>query len=156
MYNGRLLIPAVTRKDTGAYECFTPDGQVKRVHLIVKSQLDIERNLSEIEMKKVSAEGEEDGEMSDERGDEYVQSTANDRQEQQKQQRYCKFLFFCINELDEHLIILFANQVCGLEEATCRNGQCIPRDGLCDGRKDCEDGTDENNCGGADSSGKKN
>ena len=37
---------------------------------------------------------------------------------------------------------------CDIEEATCRNGQCIPRSGLCDGRIDCSDGSDESQCGG--------
>ncbi|CAF0767900.1 unnamed protein product [Brachionus calyciflorus] len=40
-------------------------------------------------------------------------------------------------------------KVCDIEEATCRNGQCIPRSGLCDGRTDCSDGSDELNCGGS-------
>ncbi|CAJ0956021.1 unnamed protein product [Ranitomeya imitator] len=33
------------------------------------------------------------------------------------------------------------------EEARCPNGQCIPRDYLCDGERDCKDGSDELNCG---------
>ena len=31
-------------------------------------------------------------------------------------------------------------------EATCRNGQCIPRDYVCDGDYDCEDRSDETSC----------
>lgn len=40
------------------------------------------------------------------------------------------------------------NLVCEIDQATCRNGECIPRSGLCDGRTDCSDGSDESNCGG--------
>ena len=36
---------------------------------------------------------------------------------------------------------------CRQYEATCTNGQCIPRDYLCDGEQDCSDGTDEASCG---------
>ncbi|KAM5132244.1 basement membrane-specific heparan sulfate proteoglycan core protein [Mantella aurantiaca] len=36
---------------------------------------------------------------------------------------------------------------CRREEARCPNGQCIPRDYLCDGERDCRDGSDELNCG---------
>ncbi|XP_056400171.1 basement membrane-specific heparan sulfate proteoglycan core protein isoform X3 [Hyla sarda] len=36
---------------------------------------------------------------------------------------------------------------CRREEARCPNGQCIPRDYLCDGERDCKDGSDEFNCG---------
>ncbi|XP_053308483.1 basement membrane-specific heparan sulfate proteoglycan core protein [Spea bombifrons] len=36
---------------------------------------------------------------------------------------------------------------CRREEARCPNGQCIPRDYLCDGEKDCTDGSDELSCG---------
>ncbi|XP_072011491.1 basement membrane-specific heparan sulfate proteoglycan core protein isoform X5 [Engystomops pustulosus] len=38
-------------------------------------------------------------------------------------------------------------RVCRREEARCPNGQCIPRDYLCDGERDCRDGSDELNCG---------
>ncbi|KAK7494115.1 hypothetical protein BaRGS_00014588, partial [Batillaria attramentaria] len=35
---------------------------------------------------------------------------------------------------------------CRADEATCSNGQCIPRDYLCDGEQDCSDGSDEVSC----------
>ncbi|RZB41729.1 basement membrane-specific heparan sulfate proteoglycan core protein, partial [Asbolus verrucosus] len=35
---------------------------------------------------------------------------------------------------------------CGLHEATCSNGDCIPKNLVCDGRYDCPDGSDENRC----------
>ncbi|KAJ8369772.1 hypothetical protein SKAU_G00098000 [Synaphobranchus kaupii] len=36
---------------------------------------------------------------------------------------------------------------CKAGQATCQNGECIPRDYLCDGERDCTDGSDENKCG---------
>ncbi|XP_026581722.1 very low-density lipoprotein receptor-like, partial [Pseudonaja textilis] len=36
---------------------------------------------------------------------------------------------------------------CQKEEATCSDGQCIRRDFLCDGERDCPDGSDELHCG---------
>ncbi|XP_063173518.1 basement membrane-specific heparan sulfate proteoglycan core protein isoform X2 [Candoia aspera] len=36
---------------------------------------------------------------------------------------------------------------CRKDEATCSNRQCIPRDYVCDGERDCQDGGDEKNCG---------
>ncbi|XP_030623830.1 basement membrane-specific heparan sulfate proteoglycan core protein [Chanos chanos] len=36
---------------------------------------------------------------------------------------------------------------CRADQATCQNGECISRDYLCDGEKDCSDGSDELKCG---------
>ncbi|BFZ23346.1 hypothetical protein BsWGS_26385 [Bradybaena similaris] len=35
---------------------------------------------------------------------------------------------------------------CSREESTCSNGQCIPKDYVCDGEQDCTDGSDERSC----------
>ena len=36
--------------------------------------------------------------------------------------------------------------VCSPLEINCRDGRCIPRSGVCDGRNDCYDGSDEQSC----------
>ncbi|XP_028850828.1 basement membrane-specific heparan sulfate proteoglycan core protein isoform X4 [Denticeps clupeoides] len=36
---------------------------------------------------------------------------------------------------------------CRADQATCRSGECISRDYLCDGERDCSDGSDEITCG---------
>ncbi|XP_048488585.1 basement membrane-specific heparan sulfate proteoglycan core protein isoform X3 [Plutella xylostella] len=35
---------------------------------------------------------------------------------------------------------------CKPNEATCGNGQCIPKSAVCDGKRDCTDGADEDEC----------
>ncbi|XP_028309184.1 basement membrane-specific heparan sulfate proteoglycan core protein isoform X2 [Gouania willdenowi] len=36
---------------------------------------------------------------------------------------------------------------CRADQATCQSGECIPRDHVCDGERDCSDGSDEFRCG---------
>lgn len=36
---------------------------------------------------------------------------------------------------------------CGPGEATCMNGDCIPKTSICNGVYDCPDGSDESSCG---------
>ncbi|KAK7884902.1 hypothetical protein WMY93_028025 [Mugilogobius chulae] len=36
---------------------------------------------------------------------------------------------------------------CRADQATCQSGECIPRDYICDGQRDCSDGSDEFRCG---------
>uniref|UniRef100_A0A7N6BSW4 Heparan sulfate proteoglycan 2 n=1 Tax=Anabas testudineus TaxID=64144 RepID=A0A7N6BSW4_ANATE len=36
---------------------------------------------------------------------------------------------------------------CRANQATCQSGECIPRDYICDGERDCTDGSDEFRCG---------
>lgn len=42
--------------------------------------------------------------------------------------------------------LIFLNLGCGQDEFQCGNGACIPNYLHCDRRRDCQDGSDENNC----------
>ena len=36
---------------------------------------------------------------------------------------------------------------CAVSNFTCDNGECVDENDRCDGEDDCEDNSDENNCG---------
>lgn len=40
----------------------------------------------------------------------------------------------------------FSDITCATDRYTCSNGQCIPKNWLCDGSDDCSDGGDEREC----------
>lgn len=42
-----MYIPQITAEDSGVYECYTPDGSFKRVHLIARTESDFEAILNE-------------------------------------------------------------------------------------------------------------
>ena len=44
----------------------------------------------------------------------------------------------------------FTGHVCSLDRFRCPNHVCIPITYQCDGRDNCEDGSDEKNCSGRD------
>lgn len=60
----------------------------------------------------------------------------------------------CINKftntifLEIHFKSISEAKVCSSEDFTCRsnNGECIPLAWMCDGNKDCTDGSDESSC----------
>lgn len=61
-----------------------------------------------------------------------------------------KNLQFFVNKIigDQYFVVFSLNIACRADQATCRNGQCIPRQTLCDGKSDCNDNSDEASCGG--------
>ena len=56
-----------------------------------------------------------------------------------------------ISRLPCHIIIILyffaASRTCSDSEHACSNGQCIPKRWLCDRDRDCDDGSDEKECG---------
>lgn len=44
-------------------------------------------------------------------------------------------------------LTLPARRRCNPEEFQCDNGQCVPSDQVCDIQTDCQDGSDERDCG---------
>nr|QBP17600.1 heparan sulfate proteoglycan [Recilia dorsalis] len=53
-------------------------------------------------------------------------------------------VYLKVEHFDE--ILTPTRKVCGFNEATCSNGDCIPKNRVCDGRYDCTDGSDEMRC----------
>ena len=55
----------------------------------------------------------------------------------------CSILFYDRS----NMTVAFADRVCSYYSFRCQNGQCISFHLWCDGQYDCDDGSDETNCG---------
>ena len=64
--------------------------------------------------------------------------------------KYVFLLSFMLIHIDSGISLTLRHKrqdmTCGSDQATCQNGECILRSGLCDGHTDCSDGSDENFC----------
>lgn len=150
---GVLYISKLGEEDSGAYECYTSDGNFKQVHLIARSESDFQAINDESLNEAEEVDQNQKNDFDENRILECDFTEMKCRNGQcVRREHFCDGRVDCSDGSDEEscgeMIRPAQTQFCGINEATCRNGQCIPRSGLCDGRRDCTDNTDEDNCGG--------